>query len=180
MIVKRISVELDRNHIDRLSNERGDMNTFSEVIMVLPRPGGKILTLTKSFYPDSIFNLPSGGIHPGESPEEAFAREVVEETSLPVMIESHIGRIEHHCYYKDQSLDFTSHVILGAESSQTPHPADEEECISAYFDAGVDDLRRFTANMRALTGRWLGFGRFRATALKFISEYLANLPAHTS
>lgn len=175
MIIKRVSVELDAHYLHRLFNARGDMNTFSEVIMVLPRPGGKILTLTKSFYPDGIFNLPSGGIHPGESPEEAFLREVAEETGLSVNLQSEIAQIEHHCYFEDQSLDFTSHVMLGTESSQNPHPADDEESISGYFDADADGLLRFAANMRALTGRWVGFGRFRATALDFVAEYLANL-----
>lgn len=177
MIVKAVTIELDEHYFNWLKNSRGDMNTFSEVIMIIPRPGGKILTMAKSFYPDGVYNLPSGGIHPGETPEQAFAREIAEETCLDVALRRRIGRIERRCVLKTDSLNYTSHIMLGTESAEAPRSSDEGECISAYFDAGTDDLRVFAANMRALTGKWLGFGRFRAAALDFMADYLANSPA---
>lgn len=177
MILKSVTIELDAHFFNRLKSARGDKDTRSEVIMILPRPGSRVLTLTKSFYPQGIYNLPSGGIHPGESPEQAFLREVAEETALHVALESQIGRIEHHSVFEDQGLDFTSHVMLGSESSEKPHPSDDDECISGYMDAGVQDLRLFAEQMRSLTGKWLGFGRFRATALDFLADYLVNSPA---
>lgn len=176
MIVKTADVELDAHYFNMLLTSRGDLDTRSEVIMLLPRPSRKVLLLTKSFYPTGTFNLPSGGIHPGESPEEAFVREVAEETGLPVSPTSQIARIDHHCRFQGDSLDFTSHIILGTESSATPHPSDADECISAYMDAGIEDLLRFREHMLSLTGRWQGFGRFRATALEFVAGYLANSP----
>ena len=67
--------------------------------------------------------------------------------------------------------------MLGSESSGQTRASDSDEGISGYLDAGIDDLRRFAEHMRTLTGRWLGFGRFRATALDFLADYLANSPA---
>lgn len=180
MILKSISVEVDKEYLDYMRTSRGDMDTRSEVVMVLARPGGKALTLTKSFYPSGTYNLPSGGIHPGETPEEAFAREVDEETSLPIVAQSPIARIEHQLIFGSEIVRFTSYVVLGTESSETPQPRDEGENISGYRDAGIEDLRRFAEQMRSFTGRWLGFGRFRATALELVADYLIDLPAFPS
>jgi 8-oxo-dGTP diphosphatase len=174
VIVKAMTVELDAHYFNRLLTARGELDTRSGVAMVLPRPGGKVLLLTKSFYPIGVYNLPTGGIHPGETPEQAFAREVIEETGLPSEPREMIGRMDQHCVFEDQSLDFMHYVILGTESSETPHPTDDGESISGYIQAGVDDLRRLAEDMRRLTGMWLGFGRFRATALDFVADWLMS------
>jgi 8-oxo-dGTP pyrophosphatase MutT (NUDIX family) len=180
MILKSVSIEIDKDYFEYMRTGKGNLDTRSEVVMVLPRPGGKVLTLTKSFYPSGTYNLPSGGIHPGETPEEAFAREVAEETGLHVALQSQIGRLDHILGFAGRPgrrILFTSHVMLGAESVDTPHPRDEGENISGYIDAGIEDLRRFAEQMRSFTGRWLGFGRFRATALELVADYLIDLPA---
>ena len=175
MIVKSVRVEIDQSFMNYIVTTKSDADRRSEVIMVLPRPGRKILALTKSFYPEGTYNLPSGGIKPGESPEEAFFREVAEETGLPISFQAQIGRIEHHCYYEDQSIDFTSHVMLGTKSSDTPQSTDEVESICGYVDASAEDLLHFRDHMTRMTGRWVGFGRFRATALDFVAEYLTEM-----
>jgi 8-oxo-dGTP diphosphatase len=174
MILKSVSIEINKEYFEYMRTAKGDLDTSSEVVMVLPRPGGKVLTLTKSFYPSGVYNLPSGGIHPGETTEEAFAREVAEETGIPVALQSEIGRIDHILTSAGRQTSFTSHVILGTESAQTPHPSDEGEHISGYRDADIGDLRQFAEQMRSLTGQWLGFGRFRATALDFVADYLES------
>lgn len=174
MIVEPVTVQLDAHYFNRLLTARGELDTRSGVVMVLPRPGGKILLLTKSFYPAGIYNTPTGGIHPRETPEDAFRREVIEETGLPSAPQSIIGRMDQHCVFEGQSLDFKHYIILGTESSGTPHPTDDSESISGYMDAGIDDLRRLAEDMRKLTGIWLGFGRFRAPALDFVADWLVG------
>jgi 8-oxo-dGTP pyrophosphatase MutT (NUDIX family) len=165
---------LNEHQFRWLKSVRGDKGINSEVVMLLPRPGGRVLVMSKSFYPEGTYNLPSGGIEAGETPEVAFAREVVEETSLRVGLRAQVGRIEHHLVYNDEALDWASHVMLGTESSEPARPQDTGESISAYVDASASDLRRFAAHMRALPGRWIGFGRFRATALDFAADYLED------
>jgi len=177
MRVEIVTIELDEHYYQWLKSARGERGTMSEVVMVLPRPGGRVLTLTKSFYPQGTYNLPSGGIEPGETPETAFTREVAEETGLDVVLRSEIGRIERHCTFGDSSLDFTSHVMLGSESDTPARPRDADESISEYVDASPADLRRFSEHMQNLTGSWAGFGRFRAVALDFVADALADSPA---
>ncbi len=170
-----MNVELDAHYFNRLLTARGDLDTRSGVVMVLPRAGNRVLVLTKSFFPARIYNLPTGGIHPGETPEQAFAREVIEETGLDSKPQSMIGRLDQHCTFEDQSLDFTHYFILGTETSDPPHPTEDSESISGYLDATADDLRRFACRMRDLTGIWLGFGRFRAPAIDFVARVILNL-----
>lgn len=174
MIRRDVKVELNEHYFEWLKSARGASTTHSEVVMVLPRPGGRTLALTKSFYPEGTYNLPSGGIDPGETPELAFAREVAEETCLDVKLDSRIGLIRHRCVYGGESLDFVSHIVLGTPSSEPAHSLDSGEGICAYLDASASELRRFAAHMRSLTGVWTGFGRFRATALDFVAEWLAG------
>ncbi len=171
MIVKAVDVDLDEHYFHWL-HSRGERSSYSEVVMILPRPGDRVLTLTKSFYPEGTYNLPSGGIEPGETPELAFAREVSEETGLSVNLVGQIGRIEHHCLFDQSSLDFVSHVMLGTQTQEPAHAADPDESISGYIDASASDLARFSAHMRRMTGRWAGFGKFRATALDFAADWL--------
>ncbi len=174
MKIQSVTVRLDAHYFNRLLTARGEMDTRSGVVMVMPRPGGRILLLTKSFFPSGIYNLPTGGIHPGETPEQAFQREVIEETGLPPKIQEMIGRIDERCEFEDRSLDFKHFVILGTESFETPHPTDKTESISGYIDADADKLRQLADDMRQLTEKWLGFGQFRAPALDFLADWLAQ------
>lgn len=172
MIVESATVELDRHYFDYLRSARGERTTHAEVVMILPRPGRRVLTLRKSFYPEGTYNLPSGGIEPGETPELAFVREVAEETGLDAGLERQIVRLERRCTFGDQVLDFVSHFCLGTETSEEARPADPDECISDYRDASAADLHAFAEHLRGLRGRWAGFGRFRAAAMEFAAGWL--------
>lgn len=177
MKVKSPTVTLDEHYFRWLESRRETAGICSEVVMVLPRPEARILTLTKSFYPLGTYNLPSGGMEPGETAEVAFAREVAEETGLEVGLCCRVGRVDHHCVFDDLNLEFTSHIMLGTQSDGHASARDAQECISGYLDASASDLSRFADHMRMLTGQWAGFGAFRATALDFVADYLAELPA---
>ena len=171
MICKAVTVELNERHY-RWLRKRGDARISSEVVMVLPRAHETVLTLTKSFYPEGTYNLPSGGIEGGETPELAFAREVSEETGLAVELSCQLGRIDHRCTFGAEELAFVSHVMLATKSSSVPRPSDAEEGISGFLEASASDLRRFAEHMRSLQGDWSGFGAFRATALDFVADWL--------
>lgn len=172
MIIKSVDVEIDAHYFKWLLTARGDLDTRSGVVMVLPRPGNRVLVLTKSFYPAGIYNLPTGGINPGETPEQAFAREVIEETGLRSSFRSVIGRLDQHCTFGSERLDFTHYVVLGTQTSAPPRATANDESISAYLDASASELREFADRMRELTGTWRGFGRFRAPALDFVADWL--------
>ncbi|MGI6294850.1 MAG: NUDIX hydrolase [Armatimonadota bacterium] len=171
MRVLRTIVRVDEDYFDYMAARKGSR---SEVVMILPRPAGKVLTLTKKFYPDGLYNLPSGRMEVGESYREAFAREVAEETGLDATFESVIGRIDHTITCDKGQMNFTSYLILAAESSLVPRPSDSSEQIAGYRDASADDLRALAQQMKSLHGKWRSFGRFRATALEFTADSLAK------
>lgn len=177
MIKKTVTIEINKEYLDYLAKARGDMDTRSEAIMALLRPEEKVLVSSKSFYPEGIFRLPSGGIHPGESPEEAFTRETLEETGLPSVIESKIAEVICCCTCGEESVEITSHIFLGSLTTQPPHPIDTDEQICAYKEVGINELQEIAVQLTHLTGKWQGFGRFRAFPHILVAEYLANLRA---
>src|ERR687885_894377 len=68
----RIETDEHRRWMDDLRKRRG------EVVLLVPRPDGRLVLHTKSFYPTAVFRLPSGGIRRGEKIEAAARRELYE------------------------------------------------------------------------------------------------------
>ena len=172
MIREAVTVQIDKHYMDYLASTREGRNGGGEVIMVLPRPGGKVLVSSKYFYPEGVFRLPTGGINPIESPEEAFERETWEETGLVASIERKIAVIVHHCTNGSDRIDITSHVFLGSETSATPEPKDARERIREFMEVDARGLLVIADQLRGLFGRWQGFGRFRADAHDLVAHCL--------
>jgi len=77
-------------------------------IIYRPRPGaygilrlGKKLLITHQAWPDPEYQLPGGGIDPGESVAGALHREVFEETGWGVRIERRLGTYLRYTYMPD-------------------------------------------------------------------------------
>ena len=56
----------------------------AEVVLILPRPGGRLVLITKPDYPGGVYRLPTGGIDPGEFVLAAASREALEESGLAI------------------------------------------------------------------------------------------------
>ena len=71
------------------------------------------------------WEMPTGGVHPGESIEEAAQRELAEEVGYRA------GRLVHvSTYHTSKSvMDETAHLFLGEEMVQVALPPDETEFI---------------------------------------------------
>lgn len=176
MIETTVTIEMSAQYLHELATGRGDMDTRSEVVMALLRPGGKVLVITKPFYPPGTYRLPTGGIHPGESPEDAFAREAMEETGLDPIIEVKLAVIHNVCVSGKNTVEITSHVFLGSVTTSAPHPIDEAESIAGYREADSHDLREISAHLRSIEGDWRGWARFRATVHDIVADYLVISP----
>ena len=163
-------IEVDREYY----NYMRDRNTHAEVVLLLPRPERTLLTLRKRFYPTGLYNLPSGKMEVGESYEQTFVREAAEETSLDVECTALVAQVTHLLICGEERLSFVSYIAQGSESVRAPYPKDEAEQISEFKAASATDLREMASSMRSLGGRWLGFGRFRATALWIAACYLSD------
>ena len=67
----------------------------AEVVPVIQRPNGKVLTMLKASYPPGAYRLPSGGIHKGEPILDALLRESYEETGLRVIVRRFLAIIRY-------------------------------------------------------------------------------------
>ncbi len=76
-----------------------------------PRPGaygilrrGEDALITFQSHPDPEFQLPGGGIDPGESPMAALHREVREETGWAIQIERRLGAFQRYTLNRDNGV----------------------------------------------------------------------------
>ena len=174
MIERLIEIEVQPQYLYELATGRGDEDTRTEVVLVLPRPGNRVLLITKPFYPEGTFRMPSGGVKPGESPEEAFTREAMEETGLEVRPERKLAVVTFRFTAGSESIIITSHVFLGPLTSDPPHAIDEAEDISSYREAEVSDIPGIARHLASIEGKWRDWGRFRAPAHEVAADYLCD------
>lgn len=72
-------------------------------VYAILRRGGDILT-TFQEAPTPEFQLPGGGIDPGEHPLAALHREVMEETGWTIRIRRRLGAFRRFCYMPEYDL----------------------------------------------------------------------------
>ena len=141
---------------------RKQQESPGEVVMVIRRPTGKVLLLTKEFYPAGVYRLPSGMIKKGERPEDALVRETREETGLAVKVDRRLSVIHFVLRSGFRRTDFLSYVILTDEVAGKPTPEDLQESIAGFREVSPCDLRDVAAQLSNLPEQWRDWGRFRA------------------
>ncbi|MFW2588358.1 NUDIX domain-containing protein [Sagittula sp. SSi028] len=81
----------------------GQKYTFRPgVYVMLPRDGALLLTLQSTPYPE--FQLPGGGIDPGESPLQALHREVFEETGWKIAEPVRLGAFRRFTWMPEYEI----------------------------------------------------------------------------
>src|SRR5579859_602192 len=83
-------------HASKLFDPLSKRDRYGEVCMVIRRKNGRILTMTKTFYPQGAYRLPTGGINHGESIFAALLRETQEETGLEVKVTRFLAIVLYH------------------------------------------------------------------------------------
>src|SRR5712692_6307995 len=81
---------------DYLFDPLSKTDRYGEVCIVVRRPNGYLLTMTKVFYPRGMYRLPTGGINHGESILAALLRETTEETGLQVEVCRFLAALAYH------------------------------------------------------------------------------------
>jgi len=150
-------------HADSLFGPVNRMEIRGEVVFVLQRAGGRILLITKSFYPPGVWRLPTGGIGRDEPIAEALEREVWEETRLRPPIERFAAVIHYRIHVSKISTNFYSYLFLLDARTGEPIP-EEDESITGFREVEPAELGAIAEQLRRLEGRWKAWGRLRAIA----------------
>ncbi len=158
--------ERNRAWVKKTTRRRG------EVILVVPRPGGRVLLHTKDTYPDGVYRLPGGGVNPNEAVEPAARREAYEELGFDVEFARLLGVIENVFVVDGERMSYPSYIFMTAPMSAAPKVMDPDEKISGFDEIPVEELSRVSEQLEALPPAWQPWGKFRAAPHALAREVL--------
>jgi len=142
---------------------------YGEVCMVIRRPNGHLLTMTKTYYPPNTYRLLTGGINLVESVIDALLRETQEETGLQVNVERFLVAAAYRFPGQDFPCFYTFAFLLD-EVGGTLGAIDENEHIGDFRAIPPEALLTMASNLEQVTthynkkidGNWRDWGYFRA------------------
>lgn len=134
-----------------------------EVVLLLRRSDNHLLLHTKSFYPEGVFRLLSGGILPGEPVLAAAQRETREETGLAPGALRPVGLLSVTFRHGWHRRFFHSWLVL-ADVEGDPRPGDTGERISGFRWVPPETIAAVAGQLRSLPPEWADWGRVRAMA----------------
>ncbi len=144
----------------------------AEVVLVIRRPGDRVLLHTKQFYPPAAYRLPSGGIDQGEELLAAVRREMLEETGLEARIERYLGVLCYRFRRAGQLLERASFVFVLDGGAGPLGPQDESEQITDFREVPTGELAEVARNLENQPGEWAVWGGFRALVHRFVAQEL--------
>lgn len=129
--------------------------------------------MTKEFYPEGVFRLPTGKLHRAERPEDGIRRELLEETGFELPA-TPIGAITYRFESDHRNSMLASHIYKVEPTDEVPFCQDSDEGICGFGYASREELRMMAAQLRSLSGRWKDWGRFRAIVHDVVADILEN------
>jgi 8-oxo-dGTP diphosphatase len=147
-------------------------NRRGEAVLVIQRPDGHVLLHTKRFYPEAIFRLPSGGVHPDEAVLAGVMREAKEETGLDVTLDRFLGTVEYQFRNGQRQLPFVSYLFVLQADNSTPVVHDPGEEITGFRYVSPASLRQVADQLRSLPPQWTDWGNFRALPHDIVADAL--------
>ncbi len=155
-----------------------------EILAVIVLPNDKILLHTKSVYPDDTYRLPTGAFEKDETPEEAFRREVKEETDFNIKAGKLLAKLIYDIEYPNGKKTFTTYIFLVKVKSGKYKVIDENEGTSGFKEIGIEELPKIAEKLRNLrTGpkneeyhvkSWNNWGRFRSVPHDIVYRLLSD------
>jgi 8-oxo-dGTP pyrophosphatase MutT (NUDIX family) len=156
----------------------------NEILAVIILPNNKILLHTKSIYPDDTYRLPTGAFEKNETPEEAFRRELKEETNFDVKRGKLLAKLIYNIEYPNGKKAYTTYIFLVKVKSRKYKVMDEDEGTSGFKEIGIEELPRIAEKLRNLkTGpkdnkyhveSWNDWGRFRSIPHDIVYRLLSD------
>jgi len=150
-------------------------------------PAEGVLLHSKTFYPEGVYRLPTGGIHTGEPVVETLQREIYEETGLIVGEETGQVRLErflgvlayalHHRTLGNVSFA-TYHFLVCMSPESVLVPQDPAESIRGWQWRPSHQLADAAATLDQVGLQWAAWGdwgRFRALSHRFVQAMLLGI-----
>lgn len=150
--------------VKRLTRRRG------EVVLVVPRSGGKVLLHTKPHYPENVFRLPTGGIAPQEDAAAAAERETYEELGFRPRDLKLLAVFDNVFRLREGTYIYPSFVFQTESLISAPKPTDPGEAISGFRDAGAEELQATADYLASLPGQWRDWGKFRSEPHSWLAQ----------
>ncbi len=153
---------------------------YGEVCMVIRRPNGRLLTMTKTHYPKDSYRLPTGGVNHGESILAALLRETQEETGLQVEVKRFLAIGAYRITNVSDTPVFYTFAFLLDELGGTLATIDEDEQVAGFLEVAPADLPKLADELDHLGQQfstefgtsWGTWGQFRAVIHRLVYEAL--------
>lgn len=152
-VPKEIDLEavIDEPELEMVAGSLRRYRTHDLTLFILHGP--LVAVISKPFFPPGVYRAPSGGLHPGETVEEAALREMLEETGLTISLHRYLLRI---CATFYPTHDWPGFADIPAEVA---HP-DDPFAIRWWthvFSAGVEGEPRLAPRDRReiAEARWV-------------------------
>lgn len=155
-----ISTEIMRQMVVKMNQKTTPRR--AEVVMVVPNEQGQVWLHTKSFYPQGVYRLMTGGLEAGEAPHHGLRREVVEETGFKVKVQRCLAVVTYTVAAAEGRFPFVSYIFLTTPTQGQPHPTDPKEAITHFQAVTISDLADIARQLRSLSGEFADWGIFRA------------------
>ena len=95
---------------------------------------GRVVVVSKPFFPPGAYRAPSGAAHPGEGLEGGALREAREETGLAVGLTRYLVRISAtFTSGKREPIHWTTHIVEAHELGGRLEPIDTDEILEARW-----------------------------------------------
>ncbi|MBN1464187.1 NUDIX hydrolase [candidate division KSB1 bacterium] len=160
----RACIDLSAEHLaiwdDRVNGEK---KRRGEVVLGIYNGQNKILLHTKSFYPQKIYRVPTGGMHADEGAVAALHRELHEETGFFAASFQLLALLLYVFRHAQQVVPFLSFIFAISVDDDAPRCKDAGENISGYRWIEPAQLASVSAELRGLQeDRWQEWGKMRA------------------
>jgi len=174
-LVRAVTLPTSKN-FDPLSKK----DRYGEVCMVVRRKNGRLLTMTKAYYPQNAYRLPTGGINNGEGVLHALLRETQEETGLDVVVTRFLVGVSYSLKNTPEQPIFYTFAFLLDEQDGTLGAIDESEQVEDFREVTPDELPLLAQQLahlnagfaKKLVGQWNEWGEFRAVIHQLVYEAL--------
>jgi 8-oxo-dGTP pyrophosphatase MutT (NUDIX family) len=171
-VVKEVNLNITNSEFFEEFKDKIENDRKGEVAFAVERPNGKIIVVRTSFYPKTIYRIPTGGINHGEDIIEALQREVKEELGLQTNIEKFLGVIQFNILHKNKKLNFYSYLFWLKEIGGNILEDALEDEVSEYKEVNKEQLIEIVNILKEFQGPWRNWCIFRAETTGFFIQYM--------